>query len=174
MMSLGEFLVQKNKGKLICNSPNDIISGNFDSEKFYQDGIFYYKDILYSFFKCMTQILHIPKILLMVSRTLISLTTIIWKPYINNDRLKTYSSSWRFLEQVTFLFVNNRYRTCLVIRSINYLYKNNPKFIKQNIILHIQSNTHYCASLHYCASFYFSRQNDTTQCLCMIYHPIVF
>jgi hypothetical protein len=33
LMSLGEFVVQKNKGKLICNSPNDIISGNFDSEK---------------------------------------------------------------------------------------------------------------------------------------------
>ena len=46
MRSLGEFLVQKNKGKLICNSPNDIISGNFDSEKVDQDGIFYYKDIL--------------------------------------------------------------------------------------------------------------------------------
>ena len=33
MMSQGEFLEQKNKGKLICNSPNDIISGNFISEK---------------------------------------------------------------------------------------------------------------------------------------------
>ena len=43
MMSLGEFLVQKNKGKLICNSPNDIISGNFDSEKVDQDGIFIIK-----------------------------------------------------------------------------------------------------------------------------------
>ena len=32
MMSQGEFLLQKNKGKLICNSPNDIISGNFISE----------------------------------------------------------------------------------------------------------------------------------------------
>ena len=32
-MSQGEFLEQKNKGKLICNSPNDIISGNFISEK---------------------------------------------------------------------------------------------------------------------------------------------
>jgi hypothetical protein len=50
MMSLGEFLVQKNKGKLICNSPNDIISGNFDSEKVDQDGIFYYKDISHFFF----------------------------------------------------------------------------------------------------------------------------
>jgi hypothetical protein len=37
----------KNKGKLICNSPNDIISANFDSEKVDQDGIFYYKDILH-------------------------------------------------------------------------------------------------------------------------------
>jgi hypothetical protein len=51
MMSLGEFLVQKNKGKLICNSPNDIISGNFDSEKVDQDGIFYYKEILHFFFE---------------------------------------------------------------------------------------------------------------------------
>ena len=33
MMSQGEFLEQKSKGKLICNSPNDIISGNFISEK---------------------------------------------------------------------------------------------------------------------------------------------
>jgi hypothetical protein len=39
----------KNKGKLICNSSNDIISGNFDSEKVDQDGIFYYKDILHFF-----------------------------------------------------------------------------------------------------------------------------
>jgi hypothetical protein len=38
----------KNKGKLICNSPNHIISGNFDSEKVDQDGIFYYKDILHT------------------------------------------------------------------------------------------------------------------------------
>jgi hypothetical protein len=51
MRSLGEFLVQKNKGKLICNSPNDIISGNFDSEKVDQDGIYYYKDILHFFFE---------------------------------------------------------------------------------------------------------------------------
>ena len=33
MMSQGEFLEQKNKGKFICNLPNDIISGNFTSEK---------------------------------------------------------------------------------------------------------------------------------------------
>ena len=33
MRSQGEFLEQENKGKLICNSPNDIISGNFISEK---------------------------------------------------------------------------------------------------------------------------------------------
>jgi hypothetical protein len=52
MMSSGEILVHKNnKGKLICNSPNDIISGNFDSEKVDQDGIFYYKDILHFFFE---------------------------------------------------------------------------------------------------------------------------
>jgi hypothetical protein len=41
----------KNKGKLICNSPNDIISGNSDSEKVDQDGIFYYKDVLHFFFE---------------------------------------------------------------------------------------------------------------------------
>jgi hypothetical protein len=41
----------KNKGKLISNSPNDIISGNSDSEKVDQDGIFYYKDVLHFFFK---------------------------------------------------------------------------------------------------------------------------
>jgi hypothetical protein len=41
-MSFGEFLV---------HSPNDIISGNFDSEKVDQDGIFYYKDILHFFFE---------------------------------------------------------------------------------------------------------------------------
>jgi hypothetical protein len=51
MMSLGEFLVQKNKGKLICNSPNDIISANFGSEKVDQDGIFYYNNILHFFFE---------------------------------------------------------------------------------------------------------------------------
>jgi hypothetical protein len=45
MMSLCEFLVQK---KLICNSANDIVSGNFDSEKVDQYGIFYYTDILIS------------------------------------------------------------------------------------------------------------------------------
>jgi hypothetical protein len=50
-MSLGEFLVQKTKGKLICNSSNDIISANFDSEKVGQDGIFYYKHILHFFFE---------------------------------------------------------------------------------------------------------------------------
>jgi hypothetical protein len=50
-MSLGKLLVQKNKGKVICNSPNDIISPKFDSEKVDQDGIFYYKDILYFFFE---------------------------------------------------------------------------------------------------------------------------
>jgi hypothetical protein len=37
----------KNKGKLICNSPNDIISGRFDSEKVDQDEIFYYKFKIY-------------------------------------------------------------------------------------------------------------------------------
>ena len=58
MMSFGEFLVQKNKGKLICNSPNDIISGNFDSEKVDQDGIILH---FWPFLLRMTQILHILK-----------------------------------------------------------------------------------------------------------------
>ncbi len=31
-MSLDEFF-GKNKGKVLCNSPNDITSGNFDSKK---------------------------------------------------------------------------------------------------------------------------------------------
>jgi hypothetical protein len=34
-------------GKLICNSPNHIRSGNFDSEIVAQDEIFYYKDIFH-------------------------------------------------------------------------------------------------------------------------------
>jgi hypothetical protein len=46
-MSLDEFKIlgTKNKGKLIRNSPDDIISANFGSEKVDQNGIFYYKDI---------------------------------------------------------------------------------------------------------------------------------
>ncbi len=38
-----------NKGKLICNSLNDIISENFDSEKVDEDEDFSYKDILHFF-----------------------------------------------------------------------------------------------------------------------------
>ncbi len=51
MTSLGEFLGQNNKEKLICNSPihNEIISGNFESEKVDQDEVFYLKDILHFF-----------------------------------------------------------------------------------------------------------------------------
>jgi hypothetical protein len=41
----------KNKGQLICNSPNDIICVNFGSEKVDQDGIFYYKDTLHFFYE---------------------------------------------------------------------------------------------------------------------------
>jgi hypothetical protein len=41
---------KQSQGKLICNSPNDIISANVDSEKVDQDGIFYYKDIFIHFF----------------------------------------------------------------------------------------------------------------------------
>jgi hypothetical protein len=37
---IGWIFSTKNKGKLICNSPNDIISGNFDSEKVDQDEVF--------------------------------------------------------------------------------------------------------------------------------------
>ena len=40
---LVNFWYKKNKGKVICNSPNDIISANFDSEKVDQDGIFIIK-----------------------------------------------------------------------------------------------------------------------------------
>ena len=35
----------KKKGKLICNSPKDIISGNFDSEKVGQEGFYYRENI---------------------------------------------------------------------------------------------------------------------------------
>jgi hypothetical protein len=35
----------KNKGKLICNSPNDFISGKSDSEKVDQDYIFSSNDL---------------------------------------------------------------------------------------------------------------------------------
>ena len=42
MMSLGKLLVQK-KGKVICNSPNDIISPKFDSEKLIKMGFFIIK-----------------------------------------------------------------------------------------------------------------------------------
>jgi hypothetical protein len=41
----------------------------FDSEKVDQDEVFYYKDMLYFFFR-MTQILPIPKIIFGVSHTL--------------------------------------------------------------------------------------------------------
>jgi hypothetical protein len=49
MMSLGELQISF---ALFCctkNSPNDIKSRNFDSEKVYQDEFFYYKDILHFF-----------------------------------------------------------------------------------------------------------------------------
>ena len=48
MMSLGELHISF---PLNCtkNSPNDIISRNFDSEKDDQDEVFYYKDILHFF-----------------------------------------------------------------------------------------------------------------------------
>ena len=48
-MSLGELQISFPLFFLLKNSPDDIISGNFDSEKVDQDGIFYYKDILQFF-----------------------------------------------------------------------------------------------------------------------------
>jgi hypothetical protein len=56
----------KNKWKLICHSPNDIISANYDGEKVDQDGIFYYKDILHFVFGWPKRI---PKIVFVLSRT---------------------------------------------------------------------------------------------------------
>ena len=38
-----------NKGKLICNSLNDIISVNYDSKEVDQDEISHYEDILHFF-----------------------------------------------------------------------------------------------------------------------------
>jgi hypothetical protein len=50
MMSLGEFLVQKTKEtNLKFPYSNNIVSGNFDSEKVDQDEVFYYKDTLHFF-----------------------------------------------------------------------------------------------------------------------------
>jgi hypothetical protein len=38
-------ILRRNVMYLYCkNSPNDIISGNFDSEKVNEEGIFYYRD----------------------------------------------------------------------------------------------------------------------------------
>ena len=52
MMSLGELQISF---PLFCfctkNSPNDIISGNFDNEKVDQHEVFYYKDTLHFFFE---------------------------------------------------------------------------------------------------------------------------
>jgi hypothetical protein len=67
--AIGWILGAKTKlGKLICNSSNDIMSGNVGSEKVDQDEVFYYKDILHFFFFRMTKILHIQNTcMLMVS-----------------------------------------------------------------------------------------------------------
>ena len=51
MMSLGELQISFSLVFCTKNSPNDIISGNFDSEEVDQDGIFYYKDTLHFFFE---------------------------------------------------------------------------------------------------------------------------
>jgi hypothetical protein len=50
MMSLGELQISFPLFFCTKNSPNDIISGNFDSEKVDQDEVFYYKDTLQHFF----------------------------------------------------------------------------------------------------------------------------
>ncbi len=45
MMSVGEYLIaSKNKVKVICDSPHDIISSSFDGDKVDEDEHFYYKD----------------------------------------------------------------------------------------------------------------------------------
>jgi hypothetical protein len=44
MMSLGELQISFPLFFFTKNSTNDIISGNFDSEKVDQDEVFYYKD----------------------------------------------------------------------------------------------------------------------------------
>jgi hypothetical protein len=49
MMSLGELRISFPYVFCTKNSPNDIISGKFDSEKVDQDEVFYYKDILHFF-----------------------------------------------------------------------------------------------------------------------------
>ena len=44
-MSVGEYLIaSKNKVKVICDSPHDIISSSFDGDKVDEDEHFYYKD----------------------------------------------------------------------------------------------------------------------------------
>ena len=59
MMSLGELQISFPLF-LYQYSPNDIITGNFDSEKVDQDEFFYYKECN-TFLLRMTQILQIPK-----------------------------------------------------------------------------------------------------------------
>jgi hypothetical protein len=49
MMSLGELQIKFPLVFFTKNSPNDIISGNFDSEKVDQDEVFYCKDTLHFF-----------------------------------------------------------------------------------------------------------------------------
>jgi hypothetical protein len=49
MMSLGELQISFPLFFCTKNSPNDLISRNFDSEKIDQDEVFYYKDILHFF-----------------------------------------------------------------------------------------------------------------------------
>jgi hypothetical protein len=75
----------KEQRKLICNSPNDIISGNFDGEKVDQDGIFYYKEWYITFLLRMTQILHIQRIIFGVRNTLTFFYNIfcLWKHHVN-------------------------------------------------------------------------------------------
>jgi hypothetical protein len=49
MMSLGEMQISFPLFFCTKDSPNDIISGNFDSEKVGQDEVLYYKDTLHFF-----------------------------------------------------------------------------------------------------------------------------
>jgi hypothetical protein len=66
MMSLGELQISFPLFFCTKNSPNDLISGNFDSEKVDQDEVFYYKLRYITFLLRMTQILPIPKIIFAV------------------------------------------------------------------------------------------------------------
>jgi hypothetical protein len=69
MMSLGELQISFPLFFCTKNSANDLISGNFDSEKVDEDEVFLLLRYI-TFLLRMTQILHKPKIIFGVSRTL--------------------------------------------------------------------------------------------------------